>query len=144
MLSLRNIMRTNNGIITQRCTGDPNIIPSVVVEVVSGTGGEAHLHSGTQRLVHQSTTPLSPNRSTIHGEFLGYRITLKPRDIPNPRSEQVVKITVKDPNVNSHVVQGLRTYTQYLVSLQVFNPEGDGPTSTVAVMTDEGGEYLCS
>lgn len=40
----------------------------------------------------------------------------------------------------SHQVTGLRTYTQYLVSLQVFNPEGLGPTSTVAVMTDEGGE----
>lgn len=44
----------------------------------------------------------------------------------------------------NHVVQGLRTYTQYLVSLQVFNPEGDGPSSTVAVMTDEGSKYLAS
>ncbi|MPC37097.1 hypothetical protein E2C01_030571 [Portunus trituberculatus] len=38
----------------------------------------------------------------------------------------------------SHKVTNLRTYTQYLVSLQVINPEGLGPTSTVAVMTDEG------
>jgi hypothetical protein len=35
----------------------------------------------------------------------------------------------------------LETYTQYLVSLQVFNPEGPGPNTTVLVMTDEGGEY---
>lgn len=34
----------------------------------------------------------------------------------------------------------METYTQYLVSLQVFNPEGPGPATTVLVMTDEGGE----
>nr|XP_053639721.1 tyrosine-protein phosphatase 99A-like [Cherax quadricarinatus] len=94
----------------------------------------AHNASSTSLQLHWK----APNHSSIHGEFLGYRITLKPRDIPNPRSDQVVKITIRDPGVNSHVVQGLRTYTQYLVALQVFNPEGDGPTTTVAVMTDEG------
>nr|XP_045589970.1 protein sidekick-1-like [Procambarus clarkii] len=94
----------------------------------------AHNASSTSLQLHWK----APNHSTIHGEFLGYRIVLKPRDIPNPRADQVVNITVRDPGVNSHVVQGLRTYTQYLVSLQVFNPEGYGPTSTVAVMTDEG------
>lgn len=40
----------------------------------------------------------------------------------------------------SHVINNLETYTQYLVSLQVFNPEGPGPATTVLVMTDEGGE----
>ena len=35
---------------------------------------------------------------------------------------------------------GLNTYTQYLVSLEVFNPEGGGPETVVVVMTDEGGE----
>ena len=35
---------------------------------------------------------------------------------------------------------GLKTYTQYLVSLSVYNPEGDGPPTVVVVMTDEGGE----
>ncbi len=34
----------------------------------------------------------------------------------------------------------MKTYTQYLVSLRVFNPEGDGPETIVVVMTDEGGE----
>ncbi|RZC35448.1 hypothetical protein BDFB_001616 [Asbolus verrucosus] len=38
----------------------------------------------------------------------------------------------------SHTIQNLETYTQYLVSLQVFNPEGPGPNTTVLVMTDEG------
>ena len=31
-------------------------------------------------------------------------------------------------------------FTQYLVSLRVFNPEGAGPDTIVVVMTDEGGE----
>ena len=35
---------------------------------------------------------------------------------------------------------GLKTYTQYLVSLSVYNPEGDGPPTVVVVMTDEGGK----
>lgn len=38
----------------------------------------------------------------------------------------------------SHEIQNLETFTQYLVSLQVFNPEGLGPPTTVLVMTDEG------
>lgn len=40
----------------------------------------------------------------------------------------------------THTIEDLETYTQYLVSLQVFNPEGHGPNTTVLVMTDEGGE----
>lgn len=41
----------------------------------------------------------------------------------------------------SHTIENLETYTQYLVSLQVFNPEGPGPNTTVLVMTDEGGKF---
>lgn len=39
----------------------------------------------------------------------------------------------------SHTLQGLETFTQYLISLQVFNPEGLGPSTTIIVTTDEGG-----
>ena len=46
---------------------------------------------------------------------------------------------VKDPKETVHVITGLETYTQYLVSIQVTNPEGLGPASTVVVMTEEGG-----
>ena len=31
-------------------------------------------------------------------------------------------------------------FTQYLVSLRVYNPEGAGPDTIVVVMTDEGGQ----
>ena len=34
-----------------------------------------------------------------------------------------------------------QVFTQYLVSLEVENPEGSGPATTVVVMTDEGGEF---
>jgi hypothetical protein len=42
----------------------------------------------------------------------------------------------------SHEITNLETFTQYLVSIQVFNPEGLGPSSTVLIMTDEGSECV--
>uniref|UniRef100_A0A182MGS8 Fibronectin type-III domain-containing protein n=1 Tax=Anopheles culicifacies TaxID=139723 RepID=A0A182MGS8_9DIPT len=44
------------------------------------------------------------------------------------------------PTRLNHEIHNLETYTQYLVSIQVFNPEGLGPPTTVLVMTDEGGK----
>ena len=41
----------------------------------------------------------------------------------------------------SHTLEELSVFTQYLVSLRVFNPEGAGPDTIVVVMTDEGGEH---
>lgn len=108
-----------------------------------------------------------PKRNTIHGEFLGYRIAYRPRDKgPNEVKEIYIrdsKVEVnkfiyilvhseKIPNLpisatfhwfilvfQSHTIQDLETYTQYFVSLQVFNPEGHGPSTQVIVTTDEGG-----
>ena len=37
-------------------------------------------------------------------------------------------------------IKDLEVFTQYLVSLEVENPEGAGPATTVVVMTDEGGK----
>ena len=42
----------------------------------------------------------------------------------------------------SYTLQGLEVYTQYLVSVRVFNPEGPGPETIVVVMTDEGGRVI--
>ena len=47
-------------------------------------------------------------------------------------------------SLQNHTIRNLQTYTQYLVSLQVFNPEGHGPATTISVMTDEGGEIKIS
>ncbi|CAL4083881.1 unnamed protein product [Meganyctiphanes norvegica] len=79
-----------------------------------------------------------PAITTIHGEFLGYKITVRPRDNLEGVGGRPKTITIRDPAITYHLVEDLRTYTQYLVSLLVFNPEGDGPETTVAVMTDEG------
>ncbi|XP_071438889.1 putative receptor-type tyrosine-protein phosphatase mosPTP-1 isoform X2 [Hetaerina americana] len=91
----------------------------------------AHNTSSTSLLISWKAPP----KETIHGEFLGYRISYRPRD----KGEKDAKETyIRDPKVESHTLTGLDTYTQYLVSLQVFNPEGPGPITTVLVMTDEG------
>ena len=49
------------------------------------------------------------------------------------------EIRIKDPLISRYTIQKLEIFTQYLVSLQVYNPEGLGPSTTVVVMTDEGG-----
>lgn len=41
-----------------------------------------------------------------------------------------------------HEIHELDTFTQYVISIQVFNPEGIGPATNVVVMTDEGGKYI--
>ena len=78
----------------------------------------------------------APHPSTLHGEFLGYRIAFKPR---NAGQDQVQEVLIKDPGISKYTIQRLQIFTQYLVSLQVQNPEGLGPSTTVVVMTDEGG-----
>ncbi|OXA52432.1 Protein sidekick-2 [Folsomia candida] len=78
-----------------------------------------------------------PQRHTIHGEFIGYRLAFRPRD---KGVDSIQEIYLRDPNIESYIIQKLMTFTQYLVSLQVFNPEGLGPPTTVAVITDEGGK----
>ncbi|XP_036323044.1 tyrosine-protein phosphatase 99A isoform X2 [Rhagoletis pomonella] len=75
----------------------------------------------------------APPPDTILGEFLGYRITYRPRDRNDTK-----EIYIRDSTVESHEITNLETYTQYKVTVQVFNPEGLGPETTILVMTDEG------
>ncbi len=51
------------------------------------------------------------------------------------------ELMLKDPGVTEYTITDLAIFTQYLVSLQVVNPEGEGPRSTVVVMTDEGSKW---
>lgn len=44
-------------------------------------------------------------------------------------------------SLQNHEIHELDIYTQYLISIQVFNPEGIGPATNVVVMTDEGSKY---
>ncbi|XP_023290155.1 tyrosine-protein phosphatase 99A [Orussus abietinus] len=90
-------------------------------------------HNTSSSSIH--ITWKSPTRDTIHGEFLGYRISYRPVD---KGEAEVKEIYIRDPNVESHTIRDLETYTKYRVSLQVFNPEGTGPPATAFVTTDEG------
>ena len=61
---------------------------------------------------------------------------LRPRD---GDGAELKEIRIKDQTTEKYTIQRLQIFTQYLVSVQVFNPEGLGPATTVVVMTDEGG-----
>ena len=61
---------------------------------------------------------------------------VKPADTVNLSMEQrhvIKEIIIKDPNTEKYTIQRLGIFTQYLVSLQVYNPEGLGPSTTVVV-----------
>ena len=103
--------------------------------VPSGKPTITAAHNTSSSSIQLSWRP--PHPSTIHGEFSGYRIAFRPRDSP---ADSVREILIKDPSAERYTIQRLGIFTQYLVSLQVFNPEGLGPSTTVVVMTDEGGE----
>ncbi|TRY70690.1 hypothetical protein TCAL_12939 [Tigriopus californicus] len=80
-----------------------------------------------------------PSASSIHGEFLGYRIAYR-RHFENVQrtEEDVREMLIKDPKADFAVIKSLMEFAKYLVSVQVVNPEGYGPSSTVEVSTDEG------
>ena len=61
---------------------------------------------------------------------------LRPRD---GDGAELKEIRIKDQTTEKYTIQRLQIFTQYLVSVQVINPEGLGPATTVVVMTDEGG-----
>ena len=91
----------------------------------------AHNTSSTSIYLEWSAPPAN----TIHGQFLGYKISWRPRDA-NPSESKEISLT--NPALTSHTITDLSVYTQYLVSLAVRNPEGAGPDTIVVVMTDEG------
>ncbi|XP_065074555.1 tyrosine-protein phosphatase 99A isoform X1 [Ochlerotatus camptorhynchus] len=103
-------------------------------EVPTGKPVTTIAHNTSATSVYISWKPPPPE--TILGEFLGYRITYRARD--KGTDDDVKEIYIRDSMVESHEIHQLETYTQYLASIQVFNPEGLGPPTTVLVMTDEG------
>ncbi|XP_028968675.1 tyrosine-protein phosphatase 99A [Galendromus occidentalis] len=77
-----------------------------------------------------------PPKNTIHGEFEGYRITYKQRE--RAETDEPREVIIRNSQTTHYTIRNLEVYTQYLVSLQVFNPAGRGPPVVVPVMTDEG------
>mgnify|MGYP001179201246 FL=1 len=80
-----------------------------------------------------SLRPIDPG--TLHGEFLGYKLSYRERDLDR---ENNTVVDIKGPGAREFTIKSLRVFTQYLVSLEVRNPEGLGPGTTVVVMTEEG------
>ena len=76
-----------------------------------------------------------PHPGTLHGEFLGYKLSYRERDLDR---ENNTVVDIKGPGAREFTIKSLRVFTQYLVSLEVRNPEGLGPGTTVVVMTEEG------
>ncbi|XP_055926868.1 tyrosine-protein phosphatase 99A-like isoform X1 [Argiope bruennichi] len=101
-------------------------------EVPDGKPNITYAHNTSSSSILIQWAP--PPKHTLHGEFLGYRITYRLRE--RVRGER--EITLRDPLATEFTIRGLNAFSQYLISLQVFNPAGIGPATTVAVMTDEG------
>ncbi|XP_037087916.1 tyrosine-protein phosphatase 99A-like [Pollicipes pollicipes] len=90
-------------------------------------------HNTSSTSVRVRWRPLS--KEELRGEFQFYRITYRER---SNVSSRIRELRIKDERVQSHTISGLRPYTQYIISIQVENPAGLGPSSTVVVTTDEG------
>ena len=68
---------------------------------------------------------------------MGYDLSYIPKHQAD--NKEVTKVHVKGADVKHHTIDKLEPYTEYLISLEVVNPEGNGPATTLTVMTDEGG-----
>ncbi|XP_054721502.1 tyrosine-protein phosphatase 99A-like [Uloborus diversus] len=101
-------------------------------EIPDGKPNITYAHNTSSSSILLRWAP--PPHHTLHGEFLGYRITYRLRE--RARGER--EVTLRDPEATEYMIRGLNPFSQYLVSVQVFNPAGKGPATTVAVMTDEG------
>ena len=91
----------------------------------------AHNTSSTSIYLEWSAPP----SETVHGQFQGYVLTYRPRDTSPAQSRE---LRINNPAATSQTVTDLAVYTQYLLSIRVSNPEGEGPETIVVVMTDEG------
>ena len=102
-------------------------------EVPSGKPTITSAHNTSADSLYLAWEP--PHPSTLHGEFLGYQLSYRERDMDKDNSTLV---DIKGPGAREFTIKSLCVFTQYLVSLEVRNPEGLGPATTVVVMTDEG------
>lgn len=56
----------------------------------------------------------------------------------NNVTNNIITLTSTPASIQNYTLRSLEPFTEYLVSLRVFNPQGDGPTATLAATTDEG------
>ena len=150
-------VRTNSSLTTFTVTGlQPFTVYSfrVVAVLDSGVKGESEesyymvtlrelptgsptittAHNITSTALYLAWQP--PHPLTIHGEFLGYRLSFQPSQAGHREGRK--SIVMKSPDIQEYILRDLKTYTKYNVAIQVINPEGAGPAAKVTVMTDEG------
>ena len=78
-----------------------------------------------------------PSNSSINGEFLGYILTVRPKD------DDVKKIIeVKDESLEpqNFSLSGLLPHTTYILTLAAKNLEGLGPEAVIELRTETEGE----
>ncbi|CAB4058545.1 PTPRG [Lepeophtheirus salmonis] len=102
----------------------------------SGKVSITSAHNTSSTSIRMAWRPPTP--STIHGEFLGYRIAYRLRDDPEEIPSKVQEIYIKDHEITEYELVALKVYEQYTISIQVYNPEGLGPSANVLATTDEG------
>ena len=108
-------------------------------ELPTGSPTITSAHNLTSTALYLAWEP--PHPLTVHGEFLGYKLTYQARDSGKAGLRDRKKsIVMKSPSIQEYILRDLTTYTLYNVAIQVINPEGSGPAAKVTVMTDEGGE----
>ena len=104
-----------------------------LMEAPSGKPAVLAAHNTSASSIYLEWSP--PALQSVHGQFQGFLLSYRPRDSAPSAAKQV---RIANPASTSHTLTGLAVYTQYLLSLRVFNPEGEGPDTIVVVMTDEG------
>ena len=103
-------------------------------ELPTGSPTITAAHNITSTALYLAWEPAHP--LTIHGEFLGYKLSYQARHTDKAATKQ--SIVIPNPSTQEFILRDLETYTQYNVAIQVINPEGAGPAAKVTVMTDEG------
>lgn len=68
----------------------------------------------------------------------GYLVYLSPSPPPTTTLSFPITLPLQNPALT---IDGLATFTQYLVSVVVFNSAGEGPQTSQSITTLEGSEY---
>ena len=83
-------------------------------EVPSGKPTITSAHNTSSDSLYLAWEP--PHPSTLHGEFLGYQLSYRERDLDR---ENNTVVDIKGPGAREFTIKNLQVFTQYLVSLEV-------------------------
>ena len=83
-------------------------------EVPSGKPTITSAHNTSSDSLYLAWEP--PHPSSLHGEFLGYQLSYRERDLDR---ENNTLVDIKGPGAKEFTIKNLQVFTQYLVSLEV-------------------------